>query len=72
MKKKSVVYIWLVSYLIVLFIPICVSMLTYINYESVLVEQIDEKNKNILTNKSNFIDDIITRAKQLAELNYSS
>ncbi len=69
-KKKSVVYIWIISYLLVLFVPIVFNMLMYVKYESVLNEQVNDKNESILYNKSKLIDDVINRAYQLAEMNY--
>lgn len=71
MKKKSVVYMWVISYLLVLLVPIVFNMLMYVKYEAVLNDEVNYKNESILDNKSKLIDDVIKRAYQLAEMNYS-
>lgn len=70
-KKKSVVYMWVISYVLVLLVPIIFNIFMYIRYEAVLNEQVNSKNESILYNKSKLIDDVIKRAYQLAEMSYS-
>ncbi len=68
-KNRSVAVMWLFSYLAVFIIPVAVSIVTYVSFEKVLVEQVKENNENVLYNKSKLIDDVVLRASSIAYLN---
>lgn len=71
-KNKSVFRVWIISYILILILPILFSTVVYFKYESVLREQIYKENYSVLYNKSKLVDDVIKRAYQFSEANYSN
>jgi hypothetical protein len=65
--KKNTSTTWLISYILVLVLPIIINFFAYVQVENILLEQINEYNKQILINKHQAIDNIAEKAITIAE-----
>ena len=65
-KEKSVTYVWFISYVIILIIPLVAHIVMYSGYNDVLKNEIEQTNAAIVTNKLKLVDDVIKNAESIA------
>lgn len=66
-KRKSIVFTWLLSYALVLIIPVLISGATYIESSKVLENEINNSNNLSLRKVQNQMDTILGDAQRLAD-----
>lgn len=65
-KRRSVLFTWLISYIIVLLIPVLISGLTYIQTSKVIEKEINNSNNLSLKKVRHQMDNLISDAERLS------
>lgn len=72
-KKQSIIFTWLIYYILILMVPVCITAITYFKTSEIIDKEINDSNKLLLKRVQQQMDTILNDAERLSfEITFNS